>query len=214
MVSDDRNIVKNQDRAINLINSYRAYDDPETILENVSELINKSPCEKLELITEIDLDFQKASTLNEFENSILMAETVPDEYRTFAINFYRSIVNDYNCQTASEKSTAELAAINYTKTIDLNKQIRRSLETHNALFYAHDPHPKGHFYGELSGRCLACERSKIEMQNRKLLSDELDRANRCYFTAIQTLRAMKQAPFQLNINTNFGQNQVIQNKNG
>ena len=46
-----------------------------------------------------------------------------------------------------------------------------------------------------------------------VMGKELDRANRHYLTAIQTLRMLKQPPMQLNIRANtavVGQNQIVQ----
>jgi hypothetical protein len=83
-----------------------------------------------------------------------------------------------------------------------------------AVSYSHDPQPKDYFYKELAGRCTACERSGVLFKWIALLSKDLDRANKHFLASIQTLRLMKQAPLQVNINTNIGQNQVIQNKNG
>jgi hypothetical protein len=189
-----------------------SYDSPESILTSVGEMIKRSG-DKIGILNEVDLDFFKASTLNEFNNGALLVGVVSDEYRTFAIGFLRQLIRDYNCQTSAEKATAEVATINFVRVLDLNKQITSSEITHNALFYAHNPHPKGSFYGDFSGRCLACERTKLELVNRKLLSKELEIANRNYLASLQTLRMMKMAPLQVNINTNIGQNQIIQNKN-
>jgi len=47
----------------------------------------------------------------------------------------------------------------------------------------------------------------------KIMSLELDRANRHYLASLQTLRSIKQPPMQLNIKTNtavVGTNQMVQ----
>jgi hypothetical protein len=194
---------------IDLLGKYRNQDDPELVLKEAGRLLDKTrPEEALP-----NMVVYKAQTLLEFENGTLMTETLPDELRTLAIDMLRKLIQEYNCQTIGEKATAELATINYMRTLDLQRQLHRSMEVHDGLFYSHKPNPKDSFYGELSNRCLACERSNLELKNRNLLSKELERANKNFLFAINTLRIMRQGPLQINIKTNsanIAQNQMVQ----
>lgn len=126
----------------------------------------------------------RALTLSEFKNGSLMVNCVPDEYRTFVINMSCKIQEDYNCLLASEKSLAELAAINFVRTLEIQRKITNYLDmkslTDNGVKY------------------LA------------ILSKELDRANRHFIAVIQTLRMLKQSPVSVNVKAQtafVGQNQ-------
>ncbi|TSC83563.1 MAG: Uncharacterized protein G01um101416_1222 [Microgenomates group bacterium Gr01-1014_16] len=132
-------------------------------------------------------DLFKISTLYEFDNGILMTVSVADYYNTFGIELMRSLIGEYECRTASEKATAELAAINYIRTLDIQRKITMYLS-------------KG-------------EVSEIGVKYLAVMSKELDRANRHYLTAVQALRTLKQPPMQLNIRAEtavVGQNQIVQ----
>lgn len=129
----------------------------------------------------------KYLTLSEFENGILMANTMPEKYQSFAIQMLRRLQEEYGCQTASEKATAEVVTINFIQILDLSQKMKNVCE----------------YSGTRIGQgCMA------------ILSKELDRANRHYLESLQVLKRLKQAPLQVNINANIGQNQVIQTKNG
>ena len=129
----------------------------------------------------------KALTLLEFDNGMLMTLALPEHYETLAINMSRELQVEYGCKTISEKATAELIAINYCRTLEIQRRINSYLQ----------------------------EGSITDMGVRFLgvLSKELDRANRHYLMAVQTLRAMKQPPLKLTIKTDtaiLGKNQIIQ----
>ncbi len=129
----------------------------------------------------------RAMTLSEFKNGGLMVECVPDQYRTFVIDMSHQLQKDYGCTLVSEKALAELVAINFTRTIEIQRKITNFIDmnslTDNGVKY------------------LA------------IMSKELDRANRHFIAAIQTLRMLKQPSMSVSIKTNtaiVGQNQVIQ----
>jgi len=170
--------------------------DPDAVLREAQEKIEKpkllsnedddGPDEEDNQLTEKDPLF-KAMTLSEFHNGALMVSGVPEQYRTFGIDMFRKIQEEYSCITISEKAIAELATINYIRTLEIQRRITAYLDmnslTDNGVKY------------------LA------------IISKELDRANRHFLTAIQTLRMIKQPSFNVNIKTNtaiVGQNQLIQ----
>lgn len=135
----------------------------------------------------IDNPVFKAMTLREFENGTLLTTIVPSMFATLGIDLMRKIQQEYACVSESEKSIAELASTSYVRALDAQRRIKNYLD-------------KGEFTG-------------IGVQYVAVLSKELDRANRHYLTAIQTLRSLRQPPMQLNIRTNtavIGQNQIVQ----
>lgn len=69
----------------------------------------------------------KAMTLSEFENGLLLSVSTPEFYKTFGIDLMRKIQQEYQCATPSEKATAELMALNYTRTLDIQRKITNYL---------------------------------------------------------------------------------------
>ena len=65
----------------------------------------------------------RAMTLSEFENGLLLSTSSSEYYKTFAIDFMRKIQQEYRCVTPSEKATAELIALNYTRTLDIQRRM-------------------------------------------------------------------------------------------
>lgn len=168
-------------------NSAATTFDPRIVLSKIEEELAKSPGE-VALTPESDLF--KAVTLFEFDNGVLMTTGISNQYKTFAIDLSRQFQQEYGCKTYSERATAELAAINYVRTIDIQKRIKNYLEM-----------------GTITN---------AGVQFLGVLSKELDRANRHYLTAIQTLRMTKQLPMHVNVKTQtavIGQNQIVQSNN-
>ena len=160
-------------------------DDPVAVRERALKIIGNPEANKSFDTSNIDL--VKAMSLDEFENGVLLANSLPELSRTLAIDLMRKIQKEYLCTTPSEKATAELAALSYVRTLDIQRRITNYLEI-------------GTF-------------TDLGVHYLDMLSKELDRANRHYLTAIQTLRTMKQPPLQFNIRADtavVGQNQVVQ----
>ena len=137
-----------------------------------------------------DTDLIRAMTLNEFDNGVLLAACTSQTSRTFAIDLMRKIQREYLCEKSSEKATAEMAAASYVRALDVQRVFNNFLSKES--------------YGDLSIKVIS------------VLGKELDRANRHYLTAIQTLRSLKQPPMQLNIKATtavVGQNQIVQANN-
>lgn len=129
----------------------------------------------------------RAMTLSEFKNGGLMVSSIPDQYRTFAIDMSLRLQEDYNCTLQSEKALAELATINFIRTIEVQRKITNYLDM-NSL-------------NDNGVKYLA------------IMSKELDRANRHFIAAIQTLKMLKQPPVSVNVKATtafVGQNQLIQ----
>lgn len=190
------NKVKTLDEIKSDLNLHTVYD-PATVLKEAEMALNQrkqvdSDDEEVEYDepeeqpTYEDPLF-RAMSLSEFKNGALMIDSVAEQYRTFGIDMLRKVQEEYKCSTIIEQATAELATINYIRTLAIQRRITSYLDmnslTDNGVKY------------------LA------------IMSKELDRANRHYLTAIQTLRMLKQPSFNVNVKANtaiVGQNQVIQ----
>lgn len=129
----------------------------------------------------------KALSLDEFQLGTLLNSGFPDYIQTFSTDLSTKLQEEYSCKTTSEKATAHLAAHSYCRILNLQKRINSYLER-----------------GEIT---------IIGDKYLEFLSKDLDRAERHYFNAIQTLQMMNQPPIHLTVKTqqaNFAQNMVAQ----
>lgn len=130
-------------------------------------------------------DVVKALSLNEFQLGTLLNTGFPDYIQTFSTDLSIKLQEEYECNTASEKATAHLAAQSYCRIFDLQKRITAYLE-------------KG-------------EVTSIGEKYLSLLSKDLDRAQRHYFNALQTLQLLRHPAINVTVRAqqaNFGQNIV------
>lgn len=160
-------------------------DDPKYVLREAEKKM--MGMEKKDFSAGGDDPVFKAMTLREFDNGTLLTLAASKETSTFAIDLMRKIQQEYVCVTASEKAVAELASACFIRALEMQRRIKAYLDI-------------GTFTG-------------IGVQYVSVLSKDLDRANRQYLTAIQTLGALRQPPMKLSIRTNtavIGQNQMVQ----
>ena len=185
------NSTRSIDEAKEFIRKCAIGDDPVAIFEQAKRELDdptSSPKSGQELGTKSSL--YKALTLFEFDKGILMASAIPERYRAFSIDFSRNLQKEYQCETPSEKATTELVAINFVRTLEIQYKITSYLSRDSVT--------------DIGVRYLA------------VLSKELDKANRHYLSALQTLKMIKQPAFEVNIKTQtavVGQNQIIQSNN-
>src|SRR3989338_7975308 len=101
-------------------------DDPGLVLKGADkELSNIKEGTNQQIKAENNLF--KSLTLLEFDNGILLTTVIPDQYKTFGIDLMRNIQKEFSCQTPSEKATAELTAVNYIRTLEIQHRITRYL---------------------------------------------------------------------------------------
>jgi len=168
-------------------NFHHGYE-PAQVLEQAKTEAEKYRGKKKQFSSETSI--YKAMTLFDFDSGSLMLNSISDMYRTFAIGFSLDLQKEYDCKAPSEKATAELVAINFVRTLDIQFKITARLDR-----------------GEIGD---------IGIKYLDILSKELDRANRHYLNSLQTLKMMKQPMLAVSIKTQtaiVGQNQVVQTKN-
>lgn len=128
-------------------------------------------------------------TLREFDVGILMTIALPETLRTFALDMSKKLQEEFDCKTVSEKSLAEMAALNYCRVLYIQRRMEMYLERDQI--------------------------TDIGVGFLKYTSQELDRAERHYLTSLQTLKSRREPPMQVNFRANtavIGQNQVVQVK--
>lgn len=173
-----------REEALEVIKQFRVPFDPDVVVESA---LKESGEAKGEQSITPESSIFKALTLFEFNNGMLMGMVLSEQYKTLAVNMSRELQIEFDCKTVSEKATAELVAINYCRTLEIQRRINNYLQL-----------------GSITD---------MGVKFLDVLSKELDRANRHYLTAVQVLKTMKQPKLQLNIKTDMtilGKNQLIQ----
>jgi hypothetical protein len=165
-------------------------DDPVSILKDAKKEIESSEIGVSSKSASWESTLCKAMSLFEFDKGVLMSSAVPERLRTFSIEFSRNLQKEYKCENPSEKATAELVAINFVRTLDIQTRINGYLGR-----------------GEITD---------MGVRYLAVLSKELDKANRHYLNSLQTLKMIKLPALEVNIKTQtaiVGQNQLIQANN-
>lgn len=115
-----------------------------------------------------------------------LANSVMEDLRPFVIDFTNQLIAEHECKTPTEKALAESVAAAYARVLQSTNLITRSRR---------DTH---------------C--SEILTNFYKMVSQELDRANRHFITALTTLKQLKSPTLtvQVRANTAFvAQNQQV-----
>lgn len=136
-----------------------------------------------------DTYYYKAMTLLEFDHGVLLTNSVPDLHGVFALELFKNIQKEYDCQTPTEKSLAEVVTLNFIRILETQRQIKHTESN---------------------------VKTRYDILYIEILSKELDRAERHYLTSLQALRMIKMPQLEVNIRTQtaiVGQNQVVQVKN-
>lgn len=136
---------------------------------------------------EPDSFYYKVLTMLEFDKGILLMSSVPEISHVFALEFSKNLQTEYNCKSPSEKSLAEVVALNFVRTLSIQAKINSYLSLKTI--------------------------DDLGIKYLDLLSKELDRAQRHYLISLQTLRMLKMPQLEVNIKTQnafVGNNQVLQ----
>lgn len=169
---------------------------PEKILLDVRAAKEKTKNAKNKKEREIaekeeNAQFQKTIPLLNFEKHYLPVHITNNQHhQTFIIDFSNQLIEEYKCQTPSEKSLVHMVAISYVRVLDYSQKLYAASH-------------QGHCSHDLNGFC-------------GMLSKELDRANRQYTSALMLLKQAKSPNIKVNIkseNTLIAQNQQL-NING
>ncbi len=160
----------------------------DVIYKKTREIILKG-----EKITEEDKNYlaEKLGYVDDYDkNHSLLCFTEKSENKRFAMaDFTNSLIEEYKCDTPSEKTLCELIACNYFEKLRLTNYLSSELDTRRYLCH------------ESNGYITA-------------LSKSIDRADRGYINALHTLREIKSPNLNIHIKTNtaiIGTNQQFNN---
>ena len=150
--------------------------DPDQVYKELSEAILKVKNKGINSVTDKEHALlTQATYINTLENSSILVETIDENYRPFLVNFAQELIKEHECNTPSEKALVQTIVVTYGRIMSLSKRLNT---IHNFDYFSSDRN--GYF----------CQ-----------LSKDLDRANRQFIVALQTLKQIKAPPLQVNIKT-------------
>lgn len=161
--------------------------EPDYVLNQVSDMLAKGITPNETTDKEETSIFNNAAYILGHERHYLVAESVVDErWRSMVIDLAQLIQKEYACTSISEIALAGLAANAYYRSL-------RAARKMNAII----------------------EKTEIGTVGAQLIahtSKEIDRANRQYLAAIETLRSRRQPQLNVKVQTKaafFGENQTF-----
>lgn len=165
--------------------SFNTGYDAKYIFRKANEELLKSK-NKGEFTISSDSFYYKAMTILEFDKGVLLSNAVSSLDNPFVLELFNELQKEFNCQTASEKSLAEITALNFMRILAMQRKLK-DIQT--------------------------SVKTRYDVQYIAVLSKELDRAERHYLTSLQTLRMLKMPQLEVNIKTQnafVGNNQLLQ----
>ena len=166
--------------------------DPKYTLDELSKKV--IPKIDIEGKTSKDLNEEELELISQFnidyglENNLSMVEAVEVRYRGLVINLRRELIKEYDCKAYSAKALVDMIIGAYARNLSLTKRLINS-----------------------SGK----DYTTVILNNYiSAMGKEVDRANRHFITALETLRQMKQPELKVNVkakNAFIAQNQQFNN---
>ncbi len=168
---------QDQKYARKILNEITIEEDPDILLKKVAEAFRrrKGSGETKEVIEELTEIIRDAAPIAELDNHYLAAYTVLKYNRPLVIEFANNLIEEYKCQTASEKSLANIAATAYVRIL----QYSRKFNDHSC---------EGYISSEKNGYF-------------NVLSKEIDRAFRQFQSSVAMLKQMKTPAIQVSVKT-------------
>ena len=161
-------------------------DSPRDVFRKITEDILPELKSGKELNDKQMLISRKAMMIMGLETNVPVAQQTSELYLGLLMEFTDNLMKEYDCQNASEKALAQVIAISYGKILEYGQQMRV---------------------------CLSLKGTNREITDfYRMLSKELDRANRQFLFSLQTLKQLKSPSPELNIrakNAFIAQNQQI-----
>jgi len=136
---------------------------PENILKEFSKVFKGQ--QSGELDDQSRLLASQAILMANLDNQAILLHVTVKALRPFLMRFSSDLREEYQCQTASEKAMAQAAAEAYGRVMRLSMDLNNNLSRE--------------------------EYSDLSLLRLKLVGKELDRAERHFLTAIQTLKQLK-----------------------
>ncbi|MSR85421.1 hypothetical protein EXS71_03255 [Candidatus Uhrbacteria bacterium] len=163
--------------------------DPRLLLKQAgkahAELV-ASPQYDKKLADNLQKEMEAVVPMLTIDNHYLAAEVVGERYRSFLMHFANELVEEYQCQTPSEKSLAQHVASCYVRILELSKRATAAARLDSV--------------------------TQVTTSYYAMISKELDRAHRQFTSSLLVLKQMKSPNMEVNIKAKtafISQNQQI-----
>lgn len=164
--------------------------DPDDYLQKVGRVLHPKYIinnEDVSNMTESESKLLRDAVMSlAVENDVSLIQSVEEQYRGLAMKIRRELIKEHDCETYSEKMLVDMIVSSYIRNLTASRVLMEALT-------------KG-------------QTTDILNKFISVSSQETDRANRHYVTALATLKQMKSPNLSVNVKTNnafFAQNQQI-----
>jgi hypothetical protein len=123
------------------------------------------------------------ASLFSLDNFYSLRELVSNWDKGRAAEFGIQLYKEYNCQTASEKALAQTVVIAFEHVIDFSRRLHIAMENTG-----------------ING-VIDIKTYPLLLKRMQIIGLELDRANRQFLTALQTLKQIKAPQIEVNVKT-------------
>jgi len=147
--------------------------DPNLNIKEIAKKVLPKHLRGEETTEEDEKNLEKAVYDYGFENDISIIEAVEEKYRGMMLELKRNIIKEYDCKAFSEKALVDLAVNAYSRNLTLSRMLVNTATT---------------------------GRTTKEINNfLSIMSKDVDRANRHFITALETLKQFKQPQLKVNV---------------
>ena len=160
-----------------LKSAFSSEDIMEKLWKGYIPVVETGDASKLKQTKEHADLFRQAMTIYGLDNHMPLSETVEKRYWPLVSEFSNRLIQDYNCRTAGEKALAETVVSAYIRILVVS----------------------GRLNGVLALDSIPVSTERVGFYS--MLSKELDRANRHFTSALQTLVQLKQPSLNLHLKT-------------
>lgn len=189
LVTAQKKKESDEELALKFLNKYiQAPCDPHILLQGLSKTMKEFDTaeNKTELQDQLLEKANEALPIIALDSHYILARAVIEEMRPFAIEFANQLTVEYECKSPTEKALVETVAAAYLRILQFTQVMTRQMRDEHCSVILNG------FY--------------------KVASQELDRANRHFISAISTLKQLKSPAItvQVKATTAFvSQNQQI-----
>ena len=150
--------------------------DPEyRLIEIAKEIIPKQNILKKKLSEDELQEISQSAIDYGLENNTSIIDAIDQRYVGLCINLRKKLIREYDIKCASEKALADIIVTSYGRNLSYSKRLQ------SCCSQGHTTPLLNNFMG--------------------IMSKEIDRANRIFLSALETLKHLKQPEMKVNVKT-------------
>lgn len=165
--------------------------DSKSIVKKMTNELNDDSFKCGNIASNTHKGLEQYLKLNSLNNHLLLTKSCNEDYQPLIVQFSKDLIEEYQCTTSSEKALVHTIAIAYYRILNCSRL----------------------YNNEMNTKSISRERTELIKSHGK----ELDRANRQFISALETLKLIKQPAIKINLkadNAYLAENQqIITNNN-